>query len=104
MPSPHSSYSRVYECQVCGVKCKSLSGCTRHKNAQHPRVPVPQESKEYTRIYHEHLNGKVFRSEWSHVCLQFFIARPCAADRSFLWHPIPEPTPATPATPMLDNP
>jgi hypothetical protein len=59
MPATNPTYLRVYECEICGLKCKSLSGRTRHKRAQHLTVPVPEELKHYTRIYHEHLNGIV---------------------------------------------
>lgn len=79
-PLPHPGGN---DCKICGQKCLSASGLTRHFNAQHLGTEPPMESLQYKREYHLQINGSclfLFHFNISHYC----IALPCNEDGEFL--------------------
>jgi hypothetical protein len=45
------------DCNICGEKCLSAGGLTRHFNAQHRGTQPPTEIRRYKREYHPQING-----------------------------------------------
>jgi len=54
-----------FDCSICGRKCRSHAGLSRHKKALHPSIPAPTESTQYKRIRHQFLDGM---SKYNGLC------------------------------------
>jgi hypothetical protein len=93
-----------YGCFICGVKCKSNGGLTRHTKSKHSTVLSPDEATQYKRIQHVHLTGIVLviinLSLISHL---IDAARPCAHDGTFLEDPTPAPKATKPPNTTPEN-
>lgn len=105
MPQPPVLQALSYTCYICGMKCQSYGGLTRHKKSKHSTVLSPNEAAQYKRIRHAHLTGTAFVI--IHLLLTPHLvdsARPCAQDGTFLGNPIPAPETTQPldATPEND--